>query len=520
MSLLTGMDYRGVLDLNKSLEASGSISLLSNGMMKSLNTGEGTGSDMTDLDTLQDGRAITIENIDSTLKLSAETEDDLVWYHLLRTQDIHAVLDQWMEQSDHGDNNGRHSFNIFQTETELPAEVNVQLNRRVDVTKFLRTVGSVSHPMGEVTAMVDPNFITNRAGAIRILKAQEKATVFGNKDFMPTQYDGFMKKLRDAYDAGSTNAFVDCRATGSGSASSGGELTESLLDTGSRNIKNNHGRASDMVMPLNVKSDLDQILTLGRRAVLPAVQDVAKLLLGVPVDGYRSSHAYKKQINFHDQIDTFYPDGESESMKAPTVAIPSTAAAPTAPTGVTAAVTTDSDSLFSTGDNGNYWYKVSAVTSKGETIATAVAGATAVAVGEKVTLSITCNDSTITGLSIYRSELDASDASDCRWIADIECTAPQGVTTFEDLNLILPGTTTAVMISNAPNTDAVDYRQLMPFVRIPLAFAITGSVTYPYLYMLYCYLRTPKLVSRVVGGTYHVLYTNIRTSESDFGVAA
>ena len=139
-----------------------------------------------------------------------------------------------------------------------------------------------------------------------------------------------------------------------------------------------------------------------------------------------------------------------------------------------------------------------------------------VAAGEKVTLTISCDDAKITGLSIFRSALDAADSSDCRWIADVAVGNATGSNEFIDYNLILPGTSQAVLISNAPETDAMDYRQLMPFVRMELPFGLNSIVGYPYLYMLYTYLRLAKLKNDRTMGSFHQLYTNIRWTKSTF----
>ena len=116
--------------------------------------------------------------------------------------------------------------------------------------------------------------------------------------------------------------------------------------------------------------------------------------------------------------------------------------------------------------------------------------------------------------------MNAATAADCRWIADVAITNAVSTNAVVDLNLILPGTSVAILISNAAETDALDYRQLMPFLRMELPFGLNGIVGYPYLYMLYAYLRIQKLRNTRVGGTYHVMYTNVRWSESTFNGAA
>jgi len=529
MNFLLDKSFDQIVEMNKSMMDSGSMRITPNGISKAFSAGEGTGSDMTDLDTLTGGRAITIENIDTDLKNTAESRNNLVWYNLLRKKPIHAVLDQWMVLSDHGTNAAqRHSFGKFRTEGAFPNASDVTLERKVDSTKFIRDMRDLTHVAETVRTMAEKHQIINNAAAITILEAMELATVFGNSDLMPTQYDGLYKQILDAYNAGYTDAIVDCRATGSTSYSQGDQISEEKLDIGAERILNNYGVATDMVMPTKIKSDLNKILPVSRRVNLPAAQAAGaqNMLLGQPAAGFYSDFAYQwgnggdPHFKFRSSIDTFFPSGESAGMLAPSADFPSATDAPAEPTGVTAAVASDAASKFGAGDAGDYWYKVSAVDADGISVSTAVASAISVAAGQKVTLTATCNDSTITGLSVYRSAMNAATNADCRWIADVAINNPVSTTDVIDLNLILPGTSVAILISNAEETDAMDYRQLMPFLRMELPFGLNGIVGYPYLYMLYAYLRIQKLRNTRVGGTYHIMYTNVRWAESTFDGAA
>jgi len=526
MQLLNpNMSFEQINDLNKSLLDSGQIQFSARGLEKAFTAGEGVGSDMTDLDTLAGGRAITVENIDTELKVTAENRSQLKIYNLLRKKPIYAVLDQWMVLSDHGTNVKRHSFGKWRSETAFPIVSDVTLERKVDATKFIRDMRDLSHVAETTKTYAEKHQIINNAAAVTVLEGIELATIFGNSAMMPTQFDGLYTKILAAYNAGATDAIVDCRATGSASYSKGGDITEDKLDVGAERILNNYGIATHMLMPTKVKSDLNKILPVSRRVNLPGAQQAGArdMLLGQPAEGYYSDFAYQgwadradPHFKFVSSIDTFFPSGESADVVAPLTDFPSTTDAPAEPTGVTGAVASDASSQFSAGDAGDYWYKVSAVDADGQSLATATAAAITVASGEKVTLTVTCNDATITGLVVYRSAMNAADATDCRWIGDLAVTTAVGTTDVVDLNLILPGTSCAILISNAPETDALDYRQLMPFVRMELAFGLNNIVGFPYLYMLYMYLRVQKMVNARVGGTYHTLYTNIRWSESTF----
>lgn len=525
MNFIQGKSIEEINDMNKSLFDNGSMHITPNGLSKAFSAGEGTGSDMTDLDTLQGGRAITVENIDTELKVTAEERKNLRFFNLLRKKPIYAVLDQWMVLSDHGVNAKRHVFGKFRSESAFPKVSDVTLERKVDSTKFVRDMRDLTHVAEVTRTMAEKHQIINRAAAITVLEAIELSTIFGNSDLMTTQFDGLYTKLINAYNNGTTNAIVDCRATGTSSKSQGGDITEEKLDIGAENILNNFGIATHMIMPTKVKSDLNKILPVSRRVNLPAAQAAGaqELLLGQPAAGYYSDFAYNgwagsadPHFKFVSSIDTFFPSGESASVVAPSADFPNAADAPTAPTTVTAAATSDASSKFGSGDAGDYWYRVSAVNADGISDSTATASALTLASGQKATLTVTCSDATITGLSIFRSVMNAAASTDCRWIMDVAVGNPVGTTAVIDLNLILPGTSCAVLISNAPETDAIDYRQLMPFVRMELPFGLNNIVGYPYLYMLYCYLRVQKLENTRVGGSYHVLFTNIRWSESTY----
>ena len=512
--------------LNKGLIENGELVFSAHGLEKALTAGEGVGSGMTDLDTLAGGRAISVENIDTDLKVTAENKSQLVIYNMLRKKPVYAVLDQWMDLSDHGTSTQHgHSFGKWRSETAFPKVSDVTLSRNVDATKFIRDMRDLSQVMEVTKTYAEKHQIINTAAAVTVLEGVELATIFGNASMMPTQFDGLYTQILAAYNAGFTDAIVDCRATGSQSYSKGGDITEDKLDIGAERILNNYGIATHMLMPTKVKSDLNKILPVSRRVNLPGAQQAGArdLLLGQPAAGYYSDFAYSgwgagadPHFKFAPSIDTFYPSGESAGATAPTADFPNTDDAPAEPTGVTGATASDSSSKFGAGDAGDYYYKVSSVDADGQSLGTATGAAITVAAGEKITLTVTCNDATITGLRIYRSALGATSAADCRWIADVAIDDATGTTDIVDLNLILPGTSTSMLISNAPETDAIDYRQLMPFVRMELAFGLNSIVGWPYLYMLYMYLRIQKLRNSRVGGTYHVMFTNMRWSESEF----
>ncbi len=524
MNILKDLSYESIQEINKGLSSDGQVSFPGGGQMqKALGAGgEYSTSSMSDLSQLTSGRAITIENIDRDLKVTAEQQSELVWWNLLRKSPIYAVLDQYMLESDLGINShGGQVFGKFKKESAFPKTSDVTLERKVDTSKFIRDMRDITHVMQSVQTMADHQQIITRAAATTVLEACELATVFGDSDVIPSQFDGLQKKLLNAKSSG-YDAVVDCRATGSSSDSKGSQITESQLEEGAEKIRNSFGIATNLVMPFKVKSDLNAILPTSRR-VVPGLQRGVQDMLGVPAAGFYTDFGYGEgggdpHFKFNAVNDTYYPGGESASMVAPSASI---GTAPSAPTGVTAVAASDSASEFGAGDAGDYFYKVASINEDGISAsevlkATGSAAVVAVTSGQKVTLTIAANDATITGFVIYRSKEGGTTSSECREIAKIKATSPTGNTTFVDLNGTLPGTSTAILISNAPQTGALDYRQLLPFVRMPLAFGLNGIVGVPYLYMMYGYLRTSKLENARTSGSYHVLYKNIRWTGSSF----
>jgi len=522
MNILNGLSYESIQEINKSLLDDGSISFPQTPQMaKALGAGGDYSTSLTELSQLTSGRAITVENIERDLKVTAEQESDLVWWNLLRKSPIYAVLDQYMVQSDLGIDAHRHVFGKFKKESQFPKTSDVTLERKVDTTKFIRDMRDITHVMESVQTMVDHHQIINRAAATTVLEANELATVYGDSDVIPSQFDGLLKKLNATEDAG-YDCVIDCRATGSSSNSKGEQITENQLEQGAEKIRNSFGIPTNLVMPFKVKSDLNAILPVSRR-VVPGLQRGEMNMLGLPAAGFYTDFGWSgfggdPQFKFNPVNDTFYPGGESSSMVSPAASV---GTAPSVPTGVSASVSSDSASKFGTGDDGDYFYKVASLNADGISASEPLksggnAAVIAVTAGQKVTLTIAANDATITGYAIYRSPMDGTTSSECRWIADIKAVNPTGNTTFVDLNKALPGTSSAILISNAPQTAALDYRQLLPFVRMPLAFGLNGIVGVPYLYMMYSYLRTAKLSNPRTGGAYHVLFKNIRWSGSEF----
>lgn len=526
MNILLGKNFDEIESIAKSLLDEGKMSYSPDyGVMKALDAT--TTTSMTDLAQLTGGRAITIENIDADLKSTIADQSELLLWNLFRHSPIYAVLDQYMMITNEGQLGKRHAAGVFTSEAAFPTSKDVTLKRKVDTTKFLRDMRDLTHVLEVAKTMAEKHTLLNKAGAMTVLTANEKCTIHGDSDVIPNEFDGLLKKILTAYAAG-YDVVIDCRKTGASSGSEGGSISETDLDEGARKIRNGLGAATHLILPNLIQSDLNQILPVGRRVNIGGGQslNLTELMGGMPMVGFQTGFAFNgwgdgtiPHFKFAPHIERFFPSGESDDVKAPTVVIGTPKTPLTAPTavGIVLAQEADAASKFSTGDLGEYFYRVSAINADGETIATVPDTASIiVTAGNKVKLTITGADALITGYSIYRSAKAAADETDCRWIMDVKCDNVAGNTVVYDLNENLPGTSQAILVSNAPATGAIDYRQLLPFVRIPLAFGLNDIVGFPYLYMLYHYLRIAKMENEQTGFGYHLLFRNIRHSGSTF----
>jgi len=513
MNILAGQGFNEIMQLAKSLDAEGSFQIGPSGLLELgqlAKTLDATTTDsMYDLRQLTQGRAITVENIDASLYETAEQKRELVFWNLLRKSNIRTVLDQWVEIPAWGTANRRSAVGKFTDENSFPDESGPTLERKVDTTKFVRDKKSLSQVLSISQTLADPNAILNKAAAITCLEAVEKGIVFGDSAVIPNEFDGLIKKLMalSAY-----NTVVDCRKTGSASGSKGEQITEEQLVMGTKYARNNHGAISDMVMPVDVKSDINVLLKNSVRVLLnlPRAGAEQELIAGVPIAGYRTEFGHNGIVYFHSSIDTFFPSGDSATMKPPSSAVGDSTKRPGAPAAAPTVLTPAHANEFGTGDLGDYYYVVTSRNAHGESVGIGGDAKAVVVAGDWVSIEIPKSTTELeTGYSIYRSKLNASDGSDCGWIGDIAWDGVSASTFFYDDNSVLPGTSFAVMLSNAPETAAIDWRQLLQFVRIALAFGLDSKVGWPYLFLLYGYLRLtkPKM---------HVLFKNIAFSGSTF----
>lgn len=152
-----------------------------------------------------------------------------------------------------------------------------------------------------------------------------------------------------------------------------------------------------------------------------------------------------------------------------------TASNPTPPTSVTATVSgaTVTGSQFTTAYAGTYVYAVASTDAAGnESALTYSAPVSGIVANGGVYLAIAPNGTTAINFRVYRSGLGynlttGQTPGQFRLIGEIAANAASTVT-FQDINTIIPGSTEIFLLDMDPLDFAIDYRMLLPLVRVEL----------------------------------------------------
>ncbi len=443
------------------------------------------------------GGSLRVESLEHTLMSVVQTVDHFSLFNRLKKSAATATVDEWTEHSDIGGRPGG-AFNMelgdIQSSTGSYA-------RRVAFVKYMMTRRSVSVVQNMQNAIISAEAQEQIDGTLELLTSAEWGLFFGNSAVVPEEFDGLDVTIRNV---GSADHVIDV---------GGLPLDDQgfkLVLQGASTIAGlkNFGKPTDLYLSYNAQTDMDLKLDPAFRVPLTDV-GAGGVSLGAPVAGVRTSFG-----KIGNNPDVFIQEGaippEAEIPAAHTVADP------TVPVSVTAVAASDTSSKFAAGQDGNYYWGVTSVNRNGES-AMALTTQTAVAVGEKATLTIT-RPATLdaTGYKIYRSRTDGTnDPLDMRFMFRV-ADSGAGTTVYVDLNREIPGTSQAFMLNLNPALNAIGWRQLMPMTRFPLYPTVKAEV--PWAQLLFGYLRVTK-------ARQHILLKNILPAQNKdvwdpFGAAA
>ena len=345
----------------------------------------------------------------------------------------------------------------FMGEGERPEEEDSSYSREVSMVKFLGTTRRITHQATLVRSVEKAGLVARETknGVMWLLRQLEEALFFGDSQIVPLQFDGLNRLMIDG-----GSPVYDMR---------GAPLSEEVLSGMCAAVrkKGNYGTIDTVYSSIGVKSDLKN-----------KIRDRMRSQFGDKVD------FEPKLDNFGDvklEDNVFIDEGED---KLPVAAgVGNSSKRPLLPILGAAGITTpaNGNSKFGASDAGSYYYKIVAINRYGRS-APLTTAAVAVAEGDKVVIPIVDGGQDTTGYIVYRSAVDAADATTCQEAFRVKRTgASQDI---EDLNADLPGTSIAFGLETKAET--LSWRQLAPMMMIPLA---TSDLNERWMQVLYGVLR-------------------------------
>lgn len=433
----------------------------------------------TDVATLTGGGALGVQSLDTAMKTTIQENDHFTLFNRLAQTNATNIVDEYVRHTSVG------GFLGGSTNSQMGVVRAAQgeYSREVGMVKFLMTLRQVGYVLNIGKNIVEATAAEERGGALQLLTDANYLLYHGNADASPTQFDGIFNQIDKEIAAGgmSGDCVVDMQGDPLDSVEAFSKINVAVSSYGS------WGRSTDVFLPNSVQQDLNTGLDPAYRWT-PGGGNTP--VLGGHVEGIRLTNGTLKT-----NMDTFIHD-ETNPMVKPfevTFAAQATANVAFKPASVTVATASDASSQFTSTRNGNYYYAVAAVGAGGEGLTAVVKSSqTAIAAGEKATLTITQSAAgTETGYAIYRSRQNGTNATDDFRLVKIIKKAG-ATTTFVDLNRDIPGTVSVPLLNMTPAADAIGWRQFQPMTKIPLPFGVGGVPVISWFQFLFGYLRVTK----------------------------
>lgn len=454
------MDF-GPLQILSALGDSGASPALTE-IAKALTTmGSGT-----DLSALSGGGAFRVENMDPVLAASTVKQEHFKFFKRLlpNRRESWSVLDQAVVKTGIGAFEGSANANELgsgQVERQgdyerLITELGTYFSRR-----SVSVITSIQATLQQKNGMVDFSAVDEEDvnATLEILYSLENDLFTGDKSQNPYSTTGLITTIA----AKAPQNVVDNNGEPLKSHAKLSLLANRITDD------DNWGKPSLAFMSGLAKADLDAYLEAGYRVNLDA--NVPSTQVGVLTRGMRYS-----SVAVADGIIDFDPSAFLNETRMPVAGKNAALCTAAAPATVTATVSAGVDAASkwldkAAGDyqwtvGGNYVYAVEACTPGEVSLPTKSAAATVVA-GHKVTIEIAASASNKeTHYKIYRSRKGGTSAnSDFRLVAVVKKAG--ATTTWDDLNLVIPGSSYVVLLT--PEPASLRWIQMLPMTKIPFA---------------------------------------------------
>ena len=398
-----------------------------------------------------DGFALRTEDLDPTLKVTTFQEKEIKLFKELSKSKTNNTVFEYNEQSSYGQ-----ELDGFFAEGGVGAEYDSTYERKIHRVKYMSQLGRVTHVASLTANAHGPAIDRETISRTRaLLGSIERGLFYADSTVDPLAFDGYAAMIRDRSPAENT---LDLR---------GGTLNQdSLNDIAMRvSVAPNYGNPTHMFLDPLVHSDLAKtFFPNGRYQVTGAPTN---LTLGSKVAGWTSPAG---EVAF--VPNKFIQANEGRTQAGAASAVLTAPAQPSSVAGVAGALGGGETSSFGAADAGNYRYAVVAVSPNGRSAALQDGGAVTVAAGQKVTVTITHGAGTPvpTYYEIYRTKVGGA-AGDA-WLIGKVARSGGATSVFTDFNQTLPDTSIAILFEMNP--EVVEWKQLAPMMRWPLAITDTS----------------------------------------------
>ena len=415
------------------------------------------------------GSALRVESLESSLKVLTYTTSHIKFWKKISKSPAYSTVEEYNQLQNYGGNQSP-----FVQEGELPQATDSSYIRRTQFVKYLGTVREVTHQMSLVhPAHGDAIALENQSGILWLMEQVEKALFQGDSTLAfsgeSEQWDGLDNLIdpENVYDL------------------AGDSLQESDIEETANTVIENFGFPTDLYLGTRASSDLVKTIYPRERFAMPAPMNGQ---IGNSIETV-ATQAGVIQLN---------PDVFIRKTPSPFAAATS-ANAPATPTSIVAGAAAGTDGDHNKGapsGTSNFAYVVTAANRFGESAPTAFGANVPLSQSEKDSgnhVPLTITNTAVIGafppeyFRIYRSKAAtsatvATDLNDYYLVAQVPAAsqAASGVTTFNDVNLQLPDTSSAYIGELTPSV--LTFRQLMPMMKLDLAVL---SPSYRWMILLY-----------------------------------
>lgn len=441
-----------------------------NQLSKALEAGQLQGGDLTGNQT--NGGALKTESLESSLKLITFKESDIRFWKRFPKSAAFNTVEEYNQLTSYGTDRGG-----FNNEGELPEEEDSNYVRKAEHVKYLGVTKSVTHQMQLVNTNIGSvvqRETTN--GIMWILRKADRALFYGDDKVIGQEWNGLYAQHMNNDQFANLDEYLESELV---IDLRGKTLKQADIEQGSQTLLNKFAHANLLVAPPVVLSDFATGFYEKQRIMIGGATNAN-------TNGMTTGQHISKFQSMYGVIDFEYDIFAAKAPgKLPTS--PATSAkAPNAPTAVSAVVVTaDGFSKFADG-KGDYFYGVAAVNRYGESAIAQIGGTVTVANNTDsvdLTFTPTAGPYQPTAYVIYRSPINPSTSFATTTMYPIMVVPATGSDSkrgsltngvdggaagkVRDRNRFLPATEEALLLQG--DTDVIEFKQLAPLMKMPLA---------------------------------------------------